>query len=289
LKEHEALSTRVGRLWVVATPIGNLEDLAPRAQRVLSEVHVVAAEDTRHTGKLLARLGLSRPLLSLHEHNESARVAQILDRMRQGQDVALVSDAGTPLVSDPGFRLVRAVRQAGFEVFPIPGPSAAIAALSVAGLPSDRFWFEGFLPASGSARRQRLEALLALPVTVICYESSHRIRALADDLAALAPDREMALAREISKQFEEHFFGATGTLAVWLDADVNRLRGEFVVVLGGQPEVVHGEEAAWTPEQERLLQVLLDDLPLKQAVGLASRLTGLPRNRVYARALEWAG
>lgn len=289
MKEHEALSTRVGRLWVVATPIGNLEDLAPRAQRVLSEAHVVAAEDTRHTGKLLARLGLSRPLLSLHEHNESARVAQILDRMRQGQDVALVSDAGTPLISDPGFRLVRAVRQAGFDVFPIPGPSAAIAALSVAGLPSDRFWFEGFLPASGSARRQRLEALLALPVTVIGYESSHRIRALADDLAALAPDREMALAREISKQFEEHFFGAAGTLAAWLDEDTNRLRGEFVVVLGGQQEADRGEEGAWTPEQERLLQVLLDDLPLKQAVGLASRLTGLPRNRVYARALEWTG
>jgi 16S rRNA (cytidine1402-2'-O)-methyltransferase len=289
LKEHEALSTRVGRLWVVATPIGNLEDLAPRAQRVLATVDLVAAEDTRHTGKLLARLGVSRPLLSLHEHNESARVAQILDRMRQGQDVALVSDAGTPLVSDPGFRLVRAVRQAGFEVFPIPGPSAAIAALSVAGLPSDRFWFEGFLPASGSARRQRLEALLALPVTVICYESSHRIRALADDLAALAPDREMALAREISKQFEEHFFGEARALAAWLDADVNRIRGEFVVVLGGQPEVVRGGEAAWTPEQERLLKVLLDDLPLKQAVGLASRLTGLPRNRLYARALEWTG
>lgn len=279
----------MGRLWVVATPIGNLEDLAPRAQRVLVEVDLVAAEDTRHTGKLLARLGVSRPLLSLHEHNESARVAQILDRMRQGQDVALVSDAGTPLVSDPGFRLVRAVRQAGFEVFPIPGPSAAIAALSVAGLPSDRFWFEGFLPASGSARRQRLELLLALPVTVICYESSHRIRALADDLAALAPDREMALAREISKQFEEHFFGEASALSAWLDADVNRLRGEFVVVLGGQPEVVRGGEAAWTPEQEQLLKVLLDDLPLKQAVGLASRLTGLPRNRVYARALEWTG
>ena len=289
MKEHEALSTRVGRLWVVATPIGNLEDLAPRAQRVLSEVDLVAAEDTRHTGRLLARLGLSRPLLSLHEHNESARVAQILDRMRQGQDVALVSDAGTPLVSDPGFRLVRAVRQAGFDVFPIPGPSAAIAALSVAGLPSDRFWFEGFLPASGSARKQRLEALLALPVTVVCYESSHRIRALADDLAALAPDREMALAREISKQFEEHFFGAAGTLAAWLDEDVNRLRGEFVVVLGAHPEADRGEETAWTPEQERLLRVLLDDLPLKQAVGLASRLSGLPRNRVYARALEWAG
>jgi 16S rRNA (cytidine1402-2'-O)-methyltransferase len=289
LKEHEALSTRVGRLWVVATPIGNLEDLAPRAQRVLAGVDLVAAEDTRHTGKLLARLGVSRPLLSLHEHNESARVAQILDRMRQGQDVALVSDAGTPLVSDPGFRLVRAVRQAGFEVFPIPGPSAAIAALSVAGLPSDRFWFEGFLPASGSARRQRLELLLALPVTVICYESSHRIRALADDLAALAPDREMALAREISKQFEEHFFGEASALSAWLDADVNRLRGEFVVVLGGRPEVVRGGEAAWTPEQEQLLKVLLDDLPLKQAVGLASRLTGLPRNRVYARALEWTG
>lgn len=271
----------------MATPIGNLEDLAPRAQRVLSEVDLVAAEDTRHTGRLLARLGLSRPLLSLHEHNESGRVGQILDRLRQGQDVALVSDAGTPLVSDPGFRLVRAARQAGFEVLPIPGPSAAIAALSVAGLPSDRFWFEGFLPASGAARRQRLGTLLAMPVTVICYESSHRIRALAEDLAALAPARELALAREISKQFEEHFFGAAGALVAWLDRDMNRLRGEFVVVLGARPEVDRGEEAAWTQDQERLLRALLDDLPLKQAVSLASRITGLPRNRVYARALEW--
>ena len=287
MKEHEALSTRGGKLWVVATPIGNLEDLAPRAQRVLSEVDLVAAEDTRHTGRLLARLGLSRPLLSLHEHNESGRVGQILDRLRQGQDVALVSDAGTPLVSDPGFRLVRAARQAGFEVLPIPGPSAAIAALSVAGLPSDRFWFEGFLPASGAARRQRLGTLLAMPVTVICYESSHRIRALAEDLAALAPARELALAREISKQFEEHFFGAAGALVAWLDRDMNRLRGEFVVVLGARPEVDRGEEAAWTRDQERLLRALLDDLPLKQAVSLASRITGLPRNRVYARALEW--
>jgi 16S rRNA (cytidine1402-2'-O)-methyltransferase len=288
LKEHEALSTRAGRLWVVATPIGNLEDLPPRAHRVLSEVVLVAAEDTRHTGRLLARLGLSRPLLSLHEHNESARVEQILDRLREGHEVALVSDAGTPLVSDPGFRLVRAARQAGFDVFPVPGPCAAIAALSVAGLPSDRFFFEGFLPASGSARRQRLQTLLALPVTVICYESSHRIRAMSDDLAALAPAREIALAREISKQFEEHFFGEARALATWLDRDANRLRGEFVVVLGAQPEVGRGEEAAWTQEQERLLKVLLEDLPLKQAVGLASRLTGLPRNRVYARALEWA-
>lgn len=287
MKEHEALSTRRGKLWVVATPIGNLEDLAPRAHRVLSEVDLVAAEDTRHTGRLLARLGLSRPLLSLHEHNESGRVGQILDRLRQGQDVALVSDAGTPLVSDPGFRLVRAARQAGFEVLPIPGPSAAIAALSVAGLPSDRFWFEGFLPASGAARRQRLGTLLAMPVTVICYESSHRIRALAEDLAALAPARELALAREISKQFEEHFFGEAGALAAWLDRDMNRLRGEFVVVLGARPEADRGEEGAWTQEQERLLRVLLDDLPLKQAVSLASRVTGLPRNRVYARALEW--
>jgi 16S rRNA (cytidine1402-2'-O)-methyltransferase len=288
LKEHEALSTQMGRLWVVATPIGNLEDLSPRARRVLAEADLVLAEDTRHTGVLFARLGLSRPLWSLHEHNEAARVAQIMDRLRNGEGIALVSDAGTPLVSDPGFRLVRAAREAGFEVFPVPGPSAAIAALSVAGLPSDRFWFEGFLPASGAARRQRLERLLGLPVTVICYESSHRVRALADDLASLAPTREVALAREITKQFEEHFLGEARFLAAWLDQDANRLRGEFVVILGAQPEVERrGEE--WTPEQDRLLRVLLDDLPLKQAVGLATRLTGLPRNRVYARALEWGG
>ena len=289
MKERQTLSTQPGRLWVVATPIGNLEDLSPRARRILAEADLVAAEDTRHSGHLLARLGLVRTLVSLHEHNEEARVPELIERMLQGQQVALVSDAGTPLVSDPGFRLVRAARLAGLEVLPVPGPSAAIAALSVAGLPSDRFWFEGFLPPGPAARRQRLGALLDIPATVICFESAHRIAATAADLAELAPGREVLLAREISKQFEEHFFGVAEALPRWLGDDPNRLRGEFVLLLGRRRDT--GAEAgrngsALSPAQEQVLATLIAELPLKQAVRLAVRLTGVPRNRIYARALE---
>ncbi|AGA34255.1 rRNA small subunit methyltransferase I [Thioalkalivibrio nitratireducens DSM 14787] len=272
---------------MVATPIGNLEDLSPRARRILGEADLVVAEDTRHSGRLLAYLGLSKPLLSLHEHNEAARVPQLLERLRQGAHLALVSDAGTPLVSDPGYRLVRAVREGGLPVFPVPGPSAVMAALSVAGLPSDRFWFEGFLPASVSARRQRLEKLLTLPVTVCCFESAHRIRASAGDLADLAPEREVVLAREITKQFEQHYFGFAATLPEWLGADPNRGRGEFVLLIAGAQESAEGGEPGGgvTAEEERVLDVLLAALPLKQAVKLAVQLTGVPRNRLYSRAL----
>ncbi len=289
MKERQTLSTRPGKLWVVATPIGNLEDLAPRARRVLGDVDLIAAEDTRHSGHLLARLGLSVPMISLHEHNEEARVPGLVERIQHGQNVALVSDAGTPLLSDPGFRLVRACREAGLQVLPVPGPGAPLAALSVAGLPSDRFCFEGFLPASGAARRERLAALLAQPVTTICFESAHRISATAADLAALEPGREVFLAREMTKQFEEHFFGQTSTLPDWLAADPNRTRGEFVLVIaphrpmqtaGGDPELEEGVE--------RVLGALVGELPLKQAVRLAARITGVARNRLYARALELA-
>jgi 16S rRNA (cytidine1402-2'-O)-methyltransferase len=290
LKVHQTLSTRVGRLWVVATPIGNLDDLGRRAVRVLAEADLVAAEDTRHSGRLLAHLGLSRPLISLHEHNEEARVPRLVERMLQGEQVALISDAGTPLLSDPGFRLVRAAREAGLEVLPVPGPSAALAALSVAGLPSDRFCFEGFLPATAAARRQRIEELLGSSATVICFESSHRIAASADDLAELGPGREVFLAREMTKQFEEHFFGTAGALPAWLAADPNRLRGEFVVLIA--PSRAPAADATGTglsPEQEKVLEALLAELPLKQAVRLASKLTGVARNRVYARALALSG
>jgi 16S rRNA (cytidine1402-2'-O)-methyltransferase len=290
LKEHQTLSTRPGKLWVVATPIGNLEDLAPRARRVLGGVDLIAAEDTRHSGHLLDRLGLSVPLVSLHEHNEETRVPRLLERMRQGQDIALVSDAGTPLLSDPGYRLVRACREAGLEVLPVPGPSAALAALSVAGLPPDRFCFEGFLPASGSARLERLGVLLAHPVTTVCFESAHRIVATATDLAAVAPGREVFLAREMTKQFEEHFFGQSAMLPVWLGEDPNRTRGEFVLVIApNRPPQERGADAELAEEVERVLAALVAELPVKQAVRLAAQITGVGRNRLYARALELTG
>lgn len=290
MKEHQTLSTRTGKLWVVATPIGNLEDLGGRAGRVLAEADLIAAEDTRHSGRLLAHLGLHRPLISLHEHNEEARVPRLVERMLDGQALALISDAGTPLLSDPGFRLVRAAREAGLLVLPVPGPSAALAALSVAGLPSDRFCFEGFLPATPGPRRQRLEDLLKMPATVVCFESSHRIASSVTDLAALAPEREAFLAREMTKQFEEHFFGPAGTLPDWLAADPNRSRGEFVLLIAPYRESPgEAAEGGLHPEEERVLATLLAELPLKQAVRLTSQLTGVARNRVYARALALAG
>jgi 16S rRNA (cytidine1402-2'-O)-methyltransferase len=257
---------------------------------VLAEADLIAAEDTRHSGRLLAHLGVHRPLISLHEHNEEARVPRLVERMLDGQELALISDAGTPLLSDPGFRLVRAAREAGLLVLPVPGPSAVLAALSVAGLPSDRFCFEGFLPASPGARRQRLAELLKMPATVVCFESSHRIASSVADLAALAPEREAFLAREMTKQFEEHFFGDAGALPDWLAADPNRLRGEFVLLIAPYRESPgEAAEGGLHPEEERVLATLLAELPLKQAVRLTSHLTGVARNRVYARALALAG
>ncbi len=287
MKAHQAVSTNWGTLWVVATPIGNLGDMSPRAGEILARVHRIAAEDTRHSAGLLAHLGVHTPLVSLHEHNETERIPALLEALQAGESVALVSDAGTPLVSDPGFRLVRAAREVGAPVRAVPGPSAPLAALAVAGLPSDRFCFEGFLPHAAGARRRQLEVLLARPVTTIVFESSHRIRAAAEDLAGLAPEREVFLARELTKQFEEHYRGPAADLPAWLDADANRTRGEFVLILGPAPAPETGGEAdePLSAEHERLLTALLQELPLKRAARLLSDATDLPRNRVYARAL----
>ncbi|WP_196800400.1 16S rRNA (cytidine(1402)-2'-O)-methyltransferase [Thioalkalivibrio sp. ALMg13-2] len=272
---------------MVATPIGNLGDMSPRAGELLGRVQRIAAEDTRHSAGLLAHLGVHTPLVSLHEHNEAERIPSLLEALRAGDSVALISDAGTPLVSDPGFRLVRAAREAGLDVRAVPGPSAPLAALAVAGLPSDRFCFEGFLPHAAGARQRRLEALLVQPVTTILFESSHRVRAAAANLAQLAPGREVFLARELTKQFEEHYRGPAGELPAWLDADSNRTRGEFVLILGPAPAPDTGGEADMplSDEHERLLAALLHELPLKRAARLLSDATDLPRNRVYARAL----
>ena len=265
-------------LHVVATPIGNLGDLSPRAQQVLREVAAVCAEDTRRSGQLLAHFGIGTPLLALHEHNEQQLAERLVARLLGGEALALVSDAGTPLVSDPGYRLVRAARAAGIRVSPVPGPSALIAALSVAGLPSDRFTFEGFLPAKASARRERLAALAGEPRTLVFYESSHRIEeSLADLRAAFGDDRPAVLARELTKLFETVLDGTLADLHARVAADADQRKGEFVLVVQGV-----GEDAdAKLAEGRRVHAVLARQLPPSTAAKLAAEITGAPRKALY--------
>lgn len=272
-------------LWIVATPIGNLGDLGARATATLGEVALIAAEDTRHSGRLLQHIGVATPMVSLHEHNEDARVANLVARLQAGESIALISDAGTPLVSDPGFALVRASRAAGIEVRSVPGPCAAIAALSVAGLPSDRFAFEGFLPARAAARRNRLAVLAHEVRTLILYESSHRVAATVADIAEVfGRERRVGLSRELTKLHEQSVQLAAGALIDWLAGDDNRRRGEFVLVVEGAPETekASGGEIAL----DALLGELIAIAGTRQAARIAARLTGVPRNEAYARALE---
>jgi 16S rRNA (cytidine1402-2'-O)-methyltransferase len=267
-----------GTLHVVATPIGNLGDLSPRALDTLRTVAAVCAEDTRHTRQLLAHFGLERPLVALHQHNEDAQAAQLVARLQAGESLALVSDAGTPLVSDPGFRVVRAARAAGIKVSPVPGACAAIAALSVAGLPSDRFAFEGFLPAKASARRERLSRLAAEPRTLLFYESAHRIdEALEDMVAAFGAQRRAVLARELTKLFETVLDGPLAELLAKVQADPNQRKGEFVVMVEGA-----GDDAdARLAEGKRLYAKLAEHLPPSTAAKLAAELSGAPRKALY--------
>jgi 16S rRNA (cytidine1402-2'-O)-methyltransferase len=267
-----------GTLHVVATPIGNLGDLSPRAQQTLRGVAAVCAEDTRHTRQLLSHFGLERPLLALHQHNEDAQAAQLVARLLAGESLALVSDAGTPLVSDPGFRLVSAARAAGIRVSPVPGACAAIAALSVAGLPSDRFVFEGFLPAKASARRERLSKLAGEPRTLLFYESAHRIEeTLADMAAAFGASRRGAIARELTKLFETVLDGSLAELQARVAGDADQRKGEFVVIVEGA-----GEDAdAKIVEGQRLYAKLSEYLKPSQAAKLAAELSGAPRKALY--------
>ena len=267
-----------GTLHVVATPIGNLADLSPRALDTLRAVDAICAEDTRHTRRLLAHFGVDRPLLALHEHNEAEVAARLVARLAAGESLALVSDAGTPLVSDPGFRLVSAAREAGIRVSPVPGPSAIIAALSVAGLPSDRFTFEGFLPAKASARRERLASLAGETRTLVFYESSHRIAdALADCVAAFGAERPAVLARELTKLFETVLDGRLGELQAAVEADANQRKGEFVLLVGGV-----GDDAEAKVVQGRLLYAkLAAHLPPSTAAKLAAEISGAPRKELY--------
>jgi len=270
-----------GVLYVVATPIGNLGDISARAREILAGASVVAAEDTRHSGRLLRELGLERPLVSLHEHNERGRVAELVGRLQGGESVALVSDAGTPLVSDPGYLLVAAAVEAGIAVAPVPGPSAAIAALSASGLPCDRFCFEGFLPARAAARRQRLAELAAEARTLVLYEAPHRIaECLADLAAACGPGRRACVARELTKKFETFYRGTLGELAARAGADADMARGESVVIVEGAPPAEPG-----AAELDNMLAVLLRHLPPSAAAAAAASLAGVRRADAYARAL----
>nr|WP_282571358.1 16S rRNA (cytidine(1402)-2'-O)-methyltransferase [Methylonatrum kenyense] len=274
-------------MYVVATPIGNLGDISARALDVLQQVTLVAAEDTRHTKRLLAHFGVSATLLSLHEHNEQARVGGLVERLQDGASIALVSDAGTPLVSDPGYRLVSAAHAAGLPVRTVPGPSSIIAALSVAGQACDRFCFEGFPPSRTAARRRWLEALAAEPRTLVLLESSHRIMDCVADLADLfGAERSATLTRELSKTFETVRRGTLGELLDWLSADPQQRKGEFVLVVAGAPGPA--ESSGLAVQCDDLLQALLAELPASRAAALAARLTGEPKRTLYARAVELA-
>jgi 16S rRNA (cytidine1402-2'-O)-methyltransferase len=269
-------------LYVVATPIGNLADITLRALDVLKRVAAVAAEDTRVTSRLLRHYGIDVPLIALHEHNEQRAAQKILQLLARGASVALVSDAGTPAISDPGAFAAAAVRAAGFAVVPLPGPNAALAALSAAGVPARHFLFYGFLPSPATARRRELDALAGLPYLLAFYEAPHRVVAsVADMAAAFGGERTITIARELTKLFETIHVCKLGAACAWLEADANRTKGEFVLLVEGAPEA-----GASTDATDRVLEILLRELPLKQAVGLAAALTGGKRNELYRAALK---
>lgn len=273
-------------MYVVATPIGNLEDITLRAVRILGAVDRIIAEDTRHSRRLLDHLGISRPLLTLHEHNEDEVLPRLLTLLETGESLALISDAGTPLISDPGFPLVRACRESGIELIPVPGPSALITALSVSGLPSDHFCFHGFLPRKRTARTALLEKLSGDTGTLIFYESSHRIEAALQDLVdALGGGRRAVLARELTKVHETLIAAPLAELSARVAADEDQRKGEIVLLVAGAPAV----DTAAATDTDRLLRCLLEEMPLKQAAHLAARITGGKKNLLYQRALMLSG
>jgi 16S rRNA (cytidine1402-2'-O)-methyltransferase len=272
-----------GTLYVVATPIGNLGDMSPRAVAVLGEVSWIAAEDTRHSQHLLTHFNIRTPMLAYHDHNEAQQTPNLIEKLCAGASVALITDAGTPLLSDPGYRLVKAAHEAGIRVSPVPGPCAAIAALSAAGLPTDRFCFAGFPPAKSSARKGFFKDLSHQPATLVFYESSHRIvESLQDLCEQFGADRQALLAREISKNFETLRKAALAELLAWVEADANQQKGEFVLVVQG---VEAGASTAEESGLRALLDILLDELPVSQASQLAARITGRKKNEVYKIAL----
>ncbi len=272
-------------LYVIATPIGNLGDLSPRAQQILSDVDLIAAEDTRHTGRLLSHFSIKSTLISVHDHNESARAQLIIDALTQGKRIALVSDAGTPLISDPGYGLVKRVRDAGFRVSPVPGCCAFVAALSAAGLPSDRFMFIGFLPAKKQARIKQLTALVDDSCTLIFYESTHRILACLDDMESVfGVDREIVIAREITKTFETFKSGSVADIKEWMLADHHQQKGEFVVLVRGA--VCSEKEQSVDSQSAKLLMLLASELPPKKAASIVAEVTGIHKKQLYEYLLQ---
>ena len=273
-----------GVLYVVATPIGNLADMTERARKVLSEADLVAAEDTRETRRLLSHFGITARLLAYHDHNEEAMTARLLEELEAGRSLALVSDAGTPLISDPGYRLVAAARQRGLPVVPVPGASALICALSAAGLPSDRFLFLGFPPRSAAQRVALLESVAREPGTLIFYESARRAVATLQTLRdTLGEGRLVVIARELTKRFETFLSGSASELIRLLEDDEEQRLGELVILVQGSPEGVSDDRQA---ESARVLRILCESLPLSQATALAARLTGVKKNRLYRLGLE---
>lgn len=272
-----------GCLYIVAMPIGNRGDITERAKQVLSAVDLIAVEDTRHSRPLLQMLAITTPLLALHEHNEQKLVGRLVDQLTAGDTIALISDAGTPLISDPGFPLVRACQQAGIRVIPIPGPSALICALSAAGLPTDRFLFAGFPARSGPARREQFRHLKDEGMTLIFYESSHRIvNSLVDMAAVFGEDRPAVIARELTKLHETILSQSLGSLVQLLSQDPNQQKGEFVVLVAGAIQ----DQEAIDPDTQRILEILLEEMPTKKAATLAAKITGIKKNRLYQKALE---
>ncbi len=281
-QQHSGIA---GSLYIVATPIGNLDDISQRALQVLREVAWVAAEDTRHSGKLLSHFNISARFLSLHDHNEKQRAASLLQKLQAGDSVALVSDAGTPLISDPGYSLVRLCRDAGVKIVPLPGPCALIAALCCAGLPTDKFHFIGFLPAKSGQRQQVLADIPANVGTLITYEAARRVKGtLADVAVVFGEDRELVLAKEISKTFEHFCHGTAKSITAWLEEDPQRCQGEMVLMIA--PPASKPDDDIH-PVAQKTLKLLMSELPLKKAAALTAEIHGEKKNALYKLGLSW--
>ena len=272
-----------GTLHIVATPIGNLSDISQRALDVLNQVDLIAAEDTRHSGKLLSHYGIKTKMYALHDHNEKQKAQYILDKIAQGENIALISDAGTPLISDPGYNLVNLAREQEVNVVPIPGPSAVITALSAAGLPTDKFMFAGFLPVKAQAKANELAKLQKADFTCVYYESPRRIL---DTLAvvgeSLGPDRELVLAKELTKHFESFVKGNAENVIDWLNEDQDRQQGEMVLMISPNKQ-----ETGLNPDAEALLRLLIEELPTKKAAAVTAKMFDLKKNDLYKLALSW--
>ena len=271
-------------LYVVATPIGNLQDMTPRAVEVLQQVDLIAAEDTRHSARLMSHFGIDTRLISVHEHNERQRIETIVHKLSEGASIALISDAGTPVISDPGYVVVKGVREAGFKVVPVPGCVAFVTALSAAGLATDRFIFEGFLPHKSSARKQHLSQFIDESRTVVFYESPHRILSSLEDMQAVfGESRRVAIARELTKTYETIYTDTIGNVIAWMSVDANQQKGEFVVIVEGKPAT---KEVQLDAKALAVLDVLLAELPASQAASLAAKITGLKKKVLYQAALD---